>query len=379
MRPRPESTNFFPARRQHAPSRQAGAAHGRQQAAKMQELVYFPDTEPGIRRQRCGRGFRYLGPDGGPVGAEDRARIAALAIPPAYERVWICPDPLGHLQATGHDARGRKQYRYHAGWTELRAARKYEALAAFGRALPRIRRHIARGLSAEVTEAEAVVAAVSGLLDRLALRIGNDDYATENGSYGLTTLLPRHMRIEAGEIAFRFPGKSGKLIECRLRDRRLHRALERMQDLRGARLFVWRDAEGGRHALTSEMVNLWLARAAGAPVSAKTFRTWAGTLAAFQIALAGEATAAALARAAAERLHNTPTVARTSYVHPAVLALAEDRAGLRRLRPARLSGLRAGEGALIAFLERAARTAAAGAARTEMRPETRTGAPARAA
>ena len=327
----------------------------------MTDLVYYPDSEPGIRRLRCGRGFRYLDPDGRPVSSEERARIRALAIPPAYERVWICPDPLGHLQATGHDARGRKQYRYHPGWTEVQSGRKYARLAEFGRALPALRRRILRDLSDEAAEADFALAAVVGLLDRLALRIGNADYAVENGSYGLTTLKPRHVRILEGEIAFRFPAKGGRLVQCRLKDRRLHRALERMQDLPGGRLFSWRDAGGGLHSVSCQGVNRWLAEVTGKPFTAKTFRTWAGTLAAFRLAQAAEAppTVKALALAAAERLHNTPAIARSSYIHPSVLALAEDGAPLRRLRPVPLSGLRAGEGALIALLERAARAQAA--------------------
>ena len=220
---------------------------------------------------------------------------------------------------------------------------------------PAIRRRIARDLTAG-DEAVFAHAAVAGLLDRLALRIGNAAYEAENGSYGLTTLKPRHLRIDGEEIAFRFPGKGGKLVQCRLRDRRLHRALERMQDLPGGRLFSWKDADGAIRGVSSQGVNLWLAETAGtAGFTAKTFRTWSGTLAAFQLARAGEATVAEMAAAAAARLHNTPAIARGSYIHPAVLDLAADRSGLDRLRPVEMAGLRAGEGNLIAWLERAAR------------------------
>lgn len=274
----------------------------------------------------------------------------------------FAPRPDGHLQATGRDARGRKQYRYHTDWTELRARAKYDCLIGFGRALPALRRRIARDLAADLPDERFAAAAAVGLLDMLALRVGNSCYAEENGSFGATTLRRRHIRLKDGVISLRFVGKGGKPVACRLKDSRLHRALQKMDDLPGGRIFGWRDEDGVARSVMSHHVNRYLSDAMGeGDFTAKTFRTWVGTLAAFRLAEDTppeiSLTSAMLAGAAAERLHNTPTISRKSYIHPEVLDLtdATARKRLSRLPKASVPGLRSGEGRLIAFLARAAR------------------------
>ena len=319
-------------------------------------LCYFPDDRPGITRIRRGRGFSYRSPDGTTIrDAAERKRIALIAVPPAYERVWISPLSNGHLQATGRDARGRKQYRYHPDWTAQRAARKYAQLAAFGETLPRLRARIAEGLRAEPGSQDLAVAAVLALLDRAAIRVGGVDYARDNESYGATTLLPDHVRFGKDGVTLDFPGKGGTQITCRLHGKRLERALHKVHDLPGAELISWIDEDGQPRGVRSEQVNALIAEVCGEGMTAKTFRTWNGTHAAFSCACRLDAPRIAdLTEAAAERLGNTPAIARTSYVHPEVIALAgaEDRSRrLSRLKPKDRHGLKAGEAELIAFLE----------------------------
>ena len=320
-------------------------------------LVYYPDSEPGIRRLRRGRGFSYVAPDGTRIDdAGERARIASLAVPPAYDDVWICPLRDGHLQATGVDARARKQYRYHPDWTAFRARDKFAHLAEFGAALPRIRRRVTADLKGEAGERSFALAAVVTLIDRLALRVGHPDYAAENGSYGATTLRMKHVKVGEDGIRLSFTAKGGHKVRRTLKDRKLHRILQALDDLPGKELIRWVDAEGASHAVSSEQVNAYLAEAAGVDgATAKTFRTWRGTLAAFETAVREEAISIkALSEAAAETLHNTPTIARNSYIHPDVIALtdvpAEERARLAAI-PAPVAGLTKPEGALLAFLE----------------------------
>jgi DNA topoisomerase-1 len=321
-------------------------------------LVYVSDATPGISRRRCGRGFAYRDPDGRPVPASERARIAALGVPPAYERVWICPLPNGHLQATGFDARGRKQYRYHADWAGWRDAAKYGQLAAFGAALGRLRRRVERDLRAEAGDLALSLAALTLLLDRAHLRVGGASYAAENKSFGATTLLKRHLRLEDGVVRLDYRAKGGVRVRQTLRDRRLHRILQEIGDLPGRNLFTYVTPLGEPRPVASQHVNAYVAEATGLPgVSAKTFRTWGGTLAAFGAARAAEGrlTVREMARASAEALANTPAISRASYIHPAVLALAglpadERRALLDRPPPAGDPRLRADERRLIAFL-----------------------------
>ena len=320
-------------------------------------LVYYPDDRPGISRQRCGRGFTYIAPDGTRIDdAGERRRLNALGIPPAYENVWICPRPDGHLQATGRDARARKQYRYHPDWTAWRARRKFDHLIAFGRALPRLRRRVARDLSGEVGDRDFALAAIVALLDRTAMRIGHREHVEENGTRGATTLARRHVRLSEGEVRLRYRGKGGRLVRRTLRDRRLHQVLHALDDLPGRDLVRWVDDDGQPHAVASEAVNAWIADVVeDAGATAKTFRTWAGTLAAFETALGPERpTIRAMSEAAAERLANTPAIARSSYIHPAVIALSEreDRSGLGETDTVP-SGLRKGEALLIRHLESA--------------------------
>ena len=317
------------------------------------DLVYYPDTRPGIRRRRAGRGFCYLDPGGALIrDPAERARLTALAVPPAYEKVWICPLPRGHLQATGFDARGRKQYRYHPRWTAFRAELKYADLADFGRRLPRIRRRIARDLTGEPGGRGFAVAAVLGMIDRLSMRVGSADYAEENGTYGATTLRRDHLRITRSGISLRYPAKGGQVVTRRVSDRRLGRVLHDLGDLAGATLVGWRDDEGRAREVTAGDVNGYLADITGEDrFTAKTFRTWNGSVAALAAVTPGETPRIkAMAEAAAERLANTPAIARNSYIHPEVLRLAEDPSRYPEVLP-EVAGLRADERRLLALLE----------------------------
>ncbi len=315
-------------------------------------LVWYPDTRPGISRRRSGKGYSFRDPDGTAIpNGPERARLLALGVPPAWTEVWLSPRSNGHLQATGHDARGRKQYRYHAGWSEARATTKFDGLAAFGHALPKLRARITRDRGADAGEMDFALAAAVAMIDRLSLRVGGASYERDNGSYGVTTLRRRHMRLSTDGIRLSFTAKGGKRVRRQIADRTLDRILHKAADLPGAQLLTWEDARGTVHRLGSGEVNAYLAGAADiSGVTAKTFRTWAGTLAAFEVAEAGGASIKAMTEAAAAHLGNTPAIARNSYVHPLVVALAggdaPDMAG-----PS-ISGLRAAEGRLLRFLER---------------------------
>lgn len=292
-----------------------------------------------------------------------RRRIERLAIPPAWTDVWISPEPDGHLLATGRDARGRKQYRYHPEFRRRRDDHKFERLAAFGAALPRLRRRVAIDLRRRGLPREKVVAAVVALLDETSLRVGSEAYARVNRSYGLTTLGSRHAIVSAGAVRLRFRGKSGRQHDVRLRDRRLARVVRQCQELPGQRLFQYEDEAGAWQAILSDDVNAYIRAAIGDRFSAKDFRTWHGTLAAY-LALAGcEPPAGRSHRAralldaldeAAARLGNTRTVARQAYVHPAVeRAIDADRIPAGRL-VARSPWRRPGEAALLRLLSRSA-------------------------
>ncbi len=299
-------------------------------------LVYVNDAQPGIRRLRRGKGFGYRGVDGKAIG--DRAelqRIRALAIPPAYADVWICVNPRGHLQATGRDARGRKQYRYHAHWRQLRDHGKFDRLLAFGAALPKLRRRVRRDLALPGLPREKVLALIVRLLDETLIRIGNDSYARDNQSYGLTTLRSRHVRAERGRLRFAFRGKSGQEREVELSDKRLARIVRRMRQLPGQRLFQYLDDDGRRQPIDSGEVNDYLRDACGEEFSAKDFRTWGGTVQAAGVLACtplpgrgGErARRTALATAVkqvAGLLGNTPAVCRASYIHPQIIAGWQD-------------------------------------------------------
>ncbi|WP_077967770.1 DNA topoisomerase IB [Ensifer adhaerens] len=325
------------------------------------ELVYVSDMEPGFSRTRLQKGFRYRRPDGSVLkDPEIIARIEALGLPPAYERVWICTNENGHLQATGYDVRGRKQYRYHDAWQQMRNHEKFEQLSAFARVLPRIRRRIRRQMEGNAEAATTVLAALAALLDHEPLRIGNPTYAKENGTYGAATLLKRHLKIRPDCIELDFKGKGGRRIRRRLRNPRLQRVLEEISDLPGRELFVSIGADGRPQPIDSGRFNRYLADISAAPISAKTFRTWAGSVAAFAAARQAlnngtRPTIKQMCEAASEVLHNTKAVCRKSYIHPAILALSDRDATLstrkRRGRSRPIAGLRADELHLLRFLE----------------------------
>jgi DNA topoisomerase-1 len=292
-------------------------------------LAYVNDNEPGITRHRAGRGFSYRRADGTLVkDRETLTRIRRLAIPPAYTDVWICADPNGHIQATGRDAKGRKQYRYHPEWTALQAETKYARMAAFGRALPAIRERVDADLGLKGLPREKVLAAVVRLLELTLIRVGNDEYARQNKSFGLTTMRDRHVTVEGSEVAFEFLGKSGVKHKTGVRDRRLARVVKACQDVPGQRLFQYIDETGARQAVGSGDVNAYLREITGEDFTAKDFRTWAGTIAAAK-ALAlqpppqsgtdAKRLVATCMKATAGLLGNTPAVCRSSYVHPEVL------------------------------------------------------------
>lgn len=325
----------------------------------MQHLVYVSDKEPGITRRRAGRGFSYIDTDGHCLKGAERRRVEKLGIPPAYSDVWICPRADGHLQATGRDARGRKQYRYHPDWQHAQGETKYAKLAEFARNLPVLREKLARILRHAPGGRDFTLAALVLLLDRSFLRIGNPEYAEQNASYGAATLLRRHVRIGKDAVLLDFTAKGGKRLRQVLRDRRLHRVLQAVGDLPGRNLFTWIDADGRRRPVTSGEVNDWLAEVMGEGVTAKSFRTWGGTLAAFSYAralpLEVRLTVKAMAKAAAGCLHNTPAICRSAYIHPLVLELAAMTSSARHYRLAQLQangpqGLWLEEQRLFAFL-----------------------------
>lgn len=339
-------------------------------AARAAGLRYVNDDESGLRRRRHGRGFSYRDADGRAVRApQTLARIRALAIPPAWRDVWICADERGHIQATGRDVRGRKQYRYHLLWRELRDEAKYERTIAFAEALPRLRRRVARDLRRPGLPREKVLAAIVRLLEATLLRVGNEEYARANRSFGLTTLRDRHARIRGSVFKLSFRGKGGRRHEVGLRDRRLARIVRECQELPGQRLFQYVDEEGLPQSVDSDDVNEYLRRAMGDGFSAKDFRTWAGTvLAARALRTATEVEAESRAaqkmlvqavEEVARQLGNTPAVCRSCYIHPALIdahlggtlldRLSEPASG-ERARGA--VGLRSEERAVLALLRR---------------------------
>ncbi len=302
-----------------------------EQAAAAARLRYVNDDESGISRRKAGRGFTYTRPEGGRVeDVETLSRIRALAIPPAWTDVWICRDEIGHLQATGRDARGRKQYRYHQRFRDIRDSNKYDHLVDFARVLPLIRERVDRDLARRSLTRERVLAAVVRLLDKTLIRIGNAAYAEQNRSFGLTTLRRRHVEAATESIRFVFRGKSGKEWKLRLRDRRVTRVIRACQEIPGQRLFQYLDEEGQRHTVTSADVNAYLRDVSGADVSAKDFRTWAGTVLTvealreaerFSSATKAKRSLRGAISQVAERLGNTVAICRQCYVHPTVIDL----------------------------------------------------------
>jgi len=337
-------------------------------AAETAGLSYVSDEEPGIRRKKSGKGFAYVGPGGKKV--EDKPtleRIRSLAIPPAYTDVWICARPNGHIQATGRDAKGRKQYRYHPAFREVRESTKYEHMIEFAKGLPAIRRTVDRHMSLPGLPREKVLATVVHLLENTLIRVGNADYAKQNKSYGLTTLRDPHVKVEGAELKFQFKGKSGKTWRLSVKDRRIARIVKACQDLPGQDLFQYLDAAGERQSVTSADVNAYLKEITGRDITAKDFRTWAGTvLAAMALSEFEEFDSQAKAkknlRAAIEkvssRLGNTPTICRKCYVHPEVFTCYLEGALLLEIRNEVEEELREGladlkpeEAAVMALLE----------------------------
>jgi DNA topoisomerase-1 len=299
-----------------------------QVSAHRASLTYVTDTEPGIRRTTAGKGFSYRGPGRQVARGHILDRIKALVIPPAWTDVWICPDPDGHIQATGRDQRGRKQYRYHAQWAEERDGAKYSSLAAFAEALPALRSRIEADLRRHGLPLQRVVAAVIWLLDNTMIRVGNAAYARDNKSFGLTTLRDRHVEIQGSSLRFAFKGKSGKEWRLKLVDRRIAKIVRGAQDLPGQKLFQYLDDDGNRRPVRSDDVNSYIRDATGAVAfSSKHFRTWGGTIHAAsllaQTELPDNGRQAArvmngVIDKVAERLGNTRAVCRKCYIHPQV-------------------------------------------------------------
>lgn len=338
------------------------------EAADRLSLVYVTDEQPGLTRRTAGRGVSYRDVDGRRLtDPETLDRIRALAIPPAWTDVWICPDPNGHIQATGRDVKGRKQYRYHARWAACRDEVKFGSLADFAHALPSLREAVDRDLRRRSLSFERVTAAVVWLLDNTMIRVGNASYARDNASFGLTTLRDRHVKVEGSKLRFDFKGKSGKQWRLKLSDRRIARVVKGAQDIPGQHLFQYLGDDGDRHGIRSEDINAYIREVTGAPFTSKHFRTWGGTvMGAATLATvplpetrAGERRALnqAIDRVAA-LLGNTRTVCRTCYVHPGVIEdwsegtladrLAQAKRSFRKLPP----GLDEAEMTVLRWLER---------------------------
>lgn len=337
------------------------------ESAKAASLHHVNDDTPGITRRTAGKGFSYRDPDGKPVkAAETLARIKSLVIPPAWTNVWICADADGHLQATGRDARGRKQYRYHPQWSRVRDETKYGRAALFGESLPGIRKQVDTDLHKQGLSRERVLATIVRLLERTFIRIGNTEYAKSNKSFGLTTLQDRHVQIAGANVVFKFRGKSGKSHEVRLTDKKLAQLIKRCRDVPGQDLFQYFDESGIRHPLRSNDVNEYLRSIAESEFTAKDFRTWAGTLlAADALRSAHDAakkftksTATEAVQAVAAQLGNTPAVCKKCYIHPAILKAFDDESLRQRFvkesaKKKRITGLTREESALLRFLKTA--------------------------
>lgn len=355
------------------PRRKLATQQEPEAAAAEAGLRYVSDLSPGIRRKRRGKFFTYLDPAGKPVRvAGEIARIRKLAIPPAYTDVWICPNPKGHIQATGRDARGRKQYRYHPRWRETRDETKFSRLLSFADVLPGMRKTVESDIGLSGLPKKKVLATVVRLLEWTCIRVGNEEYARSNKSFGLTTLKDQHVEVSGSRIRFEFRGKSGKAHTCDISDRRLARIVAHCQSIPGQELFQYIDEDGGRQAISSEDVNGYIREIAGEDFSAKDFRTWTGTmLAAAALREQGPAATAKDAKAAflkaidqvSIQLNNTRAVCRKYYVHPALFEAYSEGTLVahfeRELKRARAKGLEKEEAAVLAILRARIRLAAA--------------------
>jgi DNA topoisomerase I len=347
------------------PGKANGTSLAARRAARSANLTYVAADSAGFYRRGRPARFFYVAESGRVIrSARQLARIRALAIPPAWKEVWISSNPNGHLQATGRDARGRKQYRYHARWQSVRDHAKYQDLIEFAERLPRLRRVIARDLARPTLDKRKVLAVVVALIEKTHARIGNDRYRVENGSFGLTTLQDRHARKRGERLELRFRAKGGKFTQVAIDDARLARVVRRCRDIPGQRLFQYLDAAGKAHAISSTDVNDYIRDATGAEFTAKTFRTWAGSFAAARL-LANcapcrsnreiQRTLARVLEGVAEELGNTPAICRKSYVHPGILAAFSAGSWSRLWRLARRTRARRGllrdEAVMIALFE----------------------------
>ena len=337
------------------------------EAAESAGLTYVSDSDPGIRRRRRGKGFKYLNARGGSVrDAATLKRIRRIVIPPAWTDVWICSSPNGHIQATGRDARGRKQYRYHPEFRAMREETKYHQMIAFADVLPQVRATVDEHLALSGLRREKVLAAVVYLLEATLIRIGNDEYARNNKSYGLTTLKRPHVAISGSALKFKFKGKSGKEWNLCLRDRRIAKVIRSCQDLPGQHLFQYVDETGETRNVTSSDVNEYLRDISGREITAKDFRTWHGTVLAavalndfemFETVAAAKRNVRDAIREVAARLGNTPTICRKCYVHPEVLTAylegavpVEAKANSRNQSEREFTALTPEESAVLDFL-----------------------------
>jgi DNA topoisomerase-1 len=342
------------------------------EAAEEAGLRYVDDDQPGYTRRAKGDDFEYFDTEGKPIRDGQRIlRIKRLAIPPAWKDVWICPSANCHIQATGRDARERKQYRYHERWRELRDENKYDRMLIFGDALPKIRRRVGKDLKLPGLPRNKVLATVVQLLERTLIRVGNEEYARENNSYGLTTMQDRHVDVKGSKLRFRFCGKSGRMHDVDISDRRIAKIVAKLQDLPGQDLFQYVDEEGEVRDITSQEVNEYLREITGEDFTAKDFRTWAGTVlaaialnavGAFETKKQAKANIKSAISAVAKMLGNTPAICRTCYVHPAVLETYLDgnfiaglnpkneENGRNSVSPRRVLDLHSGEAAILKFL-----------------------------
>jgi len=337
-------------------------------SAESAGLRYVSDDRPGIRRKKAGKGFSYMQPDGTKVSDPGVVRrIRSLAIPPAWTDVWICAAANGHIQATGRDAKERKQYRYHPAFREVRESTKYERLIAFADALPTIRVKVREHMALPGLPREKVLATVVHLLETTLIRVGNDDYAKQNKSYGLTTLKNRHVSVRGSEVRFRFAGKSGKHWSLRVKDRRVARIIKACQDLPGQELLQYIDEDGKEQDITSSDVNAYLKEITERDITAKDFRTWAGTVLAalaldelrtFDNAAQAKKNLRAAIERVATRLGNSATICRKCYVHPEVLNSYLDRTLILKIQSEveselreGLAGLQPEEAAVLAILQ----------------------------
>lgn len=338
-----------------------------QEVAEEAGLRYVNDEQPGYSRKRKGDSFQYFGTDGKLIRDETRLlRIRRLAIPPAYSDVWICPSPNGHIQATGRDDRRRKQYRYHERWRTERDENKYDRMLVFGDALPKIRKRLRHDLALNDLPRNKVLATVVQLLERTFIRVGNEEYARENKSFGLTTMRGRHVQVKGSEMRFRFHGKSGIEHEVDFHDRRIAKIVRKLQDLPGQELFQYLDEAGKIGEITSQDVNDYLREITGQDFTAKDFRTWAGTLLAamalnaqetFSTKKQAKANIKDAISAVSKMLGNTPAICRKCYVHPAILETYLDGELIDGLKQRaeetlteQLDDLRSDEIAVLAFL-----------------------------